>query len=174
MSNCNPAHFEKVIFLHVFNIWKIKRIAKFECLEPRRCQGLKAIICGTRNRPETFRNFWETGPWSVLLGELVWRTGHQSRLPPLRQMLVCGLSFSRSQLDGFLRALRLPSSSKLTPRLFQFGRTQDLPENHFRVSGASWVNIIIINYWRNYFVQFLQRYCLSLPGVLQTVAALGN
>ena len=38
------AHFEKVIFLHVFNIRKIKRIAKFECLEPRRCEGIKAIV----------------------------------------------------------------------------------------------------------------------------------
>ena len=35
--------------------------------------------------------------------------------------------------------------SKLTPSLFQFERMQDLPENHFRVSGASWVNII--NYY---------------------------
>ena len=61
--------------------------------------------------------------------------------------VVCGLSFSRSQPDfeGFLRALRFPPSSKLTPRLFQFERMQDLPENHFRVSGASWVNII--NYY---------------------------
>ena len=25
---------------------------------------------------------------------------------------------------------------------FQFDRMQDLPENHFRVSGASWVKII--------------------------------
>ena len=53
-------------------------------------------------------------------------------------------SFSRSQPDfeGFLRALRFSPSTKLTPSLFQFDRMQDLPENHFRVSGASWVNII--------------------------------
>ena len=39
--------------------------------------------------------------------------------------------------------IRFPPSSKLTPSsLFQFDRMQDLPENHFRVSGASWVNII--------------------------------
>ena len=31
---------------------------------------------------------------------------------------------------------------KLTPSLFQFYQKQDLPENHFRVSGVSWVNII--------------------------------
>jgi len=63
--------------------------------------------------------------------------------------VVCGLSFSRSQPDfeGFLRALRFPPSSKLTPSLFQFDRMQDLPENHFRVSGASWVNII--NYYHS-------------------------
>ena len=34
-----------------------------------------------------------------------------------------------------------PPSSKLTPNLFQFDRMQELPENHFWVSGASWVNI---------------------------------
>ena len=33
----------------------------------------------------------------------------------------------------------LPPQKKLTPSLFQFKRMQDLPENHFRVSGASWV-----------------------------------
>jgi len=58
--------------------------------------------------------------------------------------VVCGLSFSLSQPDfeGFLRALWVPPSSKLTPSLFQFDRMHDLPENHFGVSGASWVNII--------------------------------
>ena len=66
--------------------------------------------------------------------------------------VVCGLSFSWSQPDfeGFLRALRFPPSSKLTASLFQFNQMQDLPENHFRVSGASWVNIInyyFINAW---------------------------
>ena len=36
--------------------------------------------------------------------------------------VVCGLSFSRSQPDfeGFLRALRLPPSAKLTPGLIQY------------------------------------------------------
>ena len=51
---------------------------------------------------------------------------------------------SRSQPDfeGFLRALRFPPSLKLTPSSFQFERMHDLPKNHFRGSGASWVNII--------------------------------
>ena len=43
-----------------------------------------------------------------------------------------------SEHSGFL------PPQKLTPTLFQFDRMQDLPENHFRVSGASWVNIFII------------------------------
>ena len=34
------ACFEKLIFLHVFNIRKTKRIAKFEGLEPRRCEDI--------------------------------------------------------------------------------------------------------------------------------------
>ena len=83
-------------------------------------------------------------PCAVLLGKSGWHSGHQSRLPLLLQMLLSGLSFSRSQPDfeGFFRALRFPPSSTLSPSLFQFDRMQDLPENHFRVSGASWVNII--------------------------------
>ena len=38
------ARFEKLIFLHAFNIRKIKRIAKFEGLEPRRCEDIKGIV----------------------------------------------------------------------------------------------------------------------------------
>ena len=55
------ACFEKLIFLHAFNIRKIKRIAKFQGLEPRRCEDTKGIvvpdIC-----PKSFGT-WETGPW---------------------------------------------------------------------------------------------------------------
>ena len=40
-----------------------------------------------------------------------------------------------------------PMPSKLTPSLFQFDWVQDLPENHFRVSGASWENIIYYYYY---------------------------
>ena len=93
-------------------------------------------------------------PFAVLLGRSGWHSGHQSHLPPLLQIkinVVCGSSFSRSEPDfeGFLRALRFPPSSKLTPSLFQFDRMQDLPENHFRMSGASQVNII------NYLTKFV-------------------
>ena len=38
------ARFEKLIFLHAFNMRKIKRIAKFEGLEPRRCEDIKEIV----------------------------------------------------------------------------------------------------------------------------------
>ena len=38
------ACFEKLIFLHVFNMRKIKRIAKFEGSEPRRCEDIKGIV----------------------------------------------------------------------------------------------------------------------------------
>ena len=38
------ARFEKLIFLHAFNMRKIKRIAKFEGLEPRRCEDIKGIV----------------------------------------------------------------------------------------------------------------------------------
>ena len=106
-------------------------------------------------------------PCAVLYGKPGWRSGHQSRLPPLLQkMFVCGLSFSRSQPDfeGFLRALRFPPSSKLTPSLFQFDRMQDLPENHFRVSGASWVNIIhYYYYYRHHDNVEVASFCIWAP-----------
>ena len=49
-------------------------------------------------------------------------------------------------LDSALRGFSLgswvfPSPQKSKISKFQFDRMQDLPENHFRVSGASWVNI---------------------------------
>ena len=40
--------------------------AKFHSLEPRRCEDIKGTDCGTRNRPEKFRDFRETGPSSQL------------------------------------------------------------------------------------------------------------
>jgi len=51
-------------------------------------------------------------PCAVLLGKSGWYNGHQSRLPPLLQNVVCGLTFTRSQPDfeGFLWALLSPQS----------------------------------------------------------------
>ena len=37
-----------------------------------------------------------------------------------------------------------PLSSKTNSFKFQFDRMQDIPENHFRVSGASWINIKVV------------------------------
>ena len=48
------ACFEKLIFLHVFNIRKIKRTAKFECLEPRRCKGIKTTVAPETAGPKSF------------------------------------------------------------------------------------------------------------------------
>ena len=48
--------------------------------------------------------------------------------------------------EVFLRELWL-SPLLNNQQKFQFDRMQDLPENHFGVSGASWVNII--NYYTN-------------------------
>ena len=53
------ACFEKLIFLHAFNVRKTLRIAKFGGLEPRHCEDKGN--CGTRNRPENF-----SGPKSQL------------------------------------------------------------------------------------------------------------
>ena len=52
--------FEKMI-LACFNGRKTKRIARFDGLEPRRCEDTEDIVRGTQNRPETFPDFGDTG-----------------------------------------------------------------------------------------------------------------
>ena len=42
--NLQSTCFEKVIFKRVLNVRKSKRIAKFERLEPRRCEDIKGIV----------------------------------------------------------------------------------------------------------------------------------
>ena len=39
LSNCNP-----LFFKHAFDTRKTKRIAKFDGLEPRRCEDIKGIV----------------------------------------------------------------------------------------------------------------------------------
>ena len=55
------ACFEKLIFLHVFNIRKTKRIAKFEGLEPRHCEDIKAIVAPEIG-PKNFGTFEKHAP----------------------------------------------------------------------------------------------------------------
>ena len=53
------------------------------------------------------------------------------------QLAVGSLLCSERSLPRFSG---FPLPSKINISKFQFDRMQDLPENHFRVSGASWVN----------------------------------
>ena len=53
--------FEKLIFLHVFNIRKTKRIAKFDGLEPRRCEDIKGIVAPEID-PKSFWTFEKRAP----------------------------------------------------------------------------------------------------------------
>ena len=55
------ACFEKLIFLHVFNIRKTKRIAKFDGLEPRRCEDIKGIVAPEID-PKSFGTFEKRAP----------------------------------------------------------------------------------------------------------------
>ena len=50
------ACFEKLIFEHVFNVRKTKRIGKFGGLEPRRCEDIKGIVASEIG-PKKFRDF---------------------------------------------------------------------------------------------------------------------
>ena len=71
------ACFQTLIFQRVGNARKTKRIAKFDGLEPRCCEDIKGIGA-PRNRPEKFRDFWETGPrWRHKTG--VWKRGVLNR-----------------------------------------------------------------------------------------------
>ena len=56
------ACFEKLIFLHVFNIRKTKRIAKFDGLEPRRCEDIKGIVAPEID-PKSFGTFERAPAW---------------------------------------------------------------------------------------------------------------
>ena len=55
------ACFQKLIFLHAFNMRKIKRIAKFEGLEPRRCEDIKGIVVPDIG-PKSFGTFEKQAP----------------------------------------------------------------------------------------------------------------
>ena len=55
------ACFEKLIFLHVLNIRKTKRIAKFEDLEPWRCEDIKAVVAPEIG-PKSFGTFEKQAP----------------------------------------------------------------------------------------------------------------
>ena len=67
------ACFEKLIFLHVFNTRKIKRIAKFEGLEPRRCEDIKGIVAPERD-PKSFGTFEKQAPGVNQLLRCSWVT----------------------------------------------------------------------------------------------------
>ena len=58
--------------------------------------------------------------------------------------LLCSKWFF-SGLSGF------PLSSKIDISKFKFNCMQDIPENHFRVCGASWVNTINNNNYYYYY-----------------------
>ena len=57
--------FEKMIFLHAFNMRKIKRIAKFEGLEPRRCKDIKGIVVPDIG-PKSFGTFEKQAREAIL------------------------------------------------------------------------------------------------------------
>ena len=61
LSNCNPLLFKNLIFLHVFNVRKTKRIAKFDGLEPRRREDIKGIVAPAIGR-KTFGTFEKQAP----------------------------------------------------------------------------------------------------------------
>ena len=56
------ACFKKLIFYHFFNVRKTERIAKFNGLEPRRCEGVKGIIVAPEIGPKRFGTFEKQAP----------------------------------------------------------------------------------------------------------------
>ena len=60
------ARFEKLIRLHVFNIRKTKWIAKFEGLEPWRCEDIKGVVAPEIG-PKSFGTFEKQAPGIICL-----------------------------------------------------------------------------------------------------------
>ena len=54
--NLQSACFEKLLFKRAFNVRKSKRVAKFEGLEPGRCEDIKGIVAPEMG-PKSFRTF---------------------------------------------------------------------------------------------------------------------
>ena len=82
------ACFEKLTFLHVFNIRKTKRIAKYDGLDPRRCEGIKGIVAPEID-PKSFGTFEKRAPglnsysyveWSPEKGWCWWWLFHRHQL----------------------------------------------------------------------------------------------
>ena len=73
------------------------------------------------------------------------------------ELVVGSLLCSERFFSGF------PLSSKINISKFQFDRMQDLPGKHFRVSGASWVNIA--NYIVIIIIGLEERLPLTLPSI---------
>ena len=63
---------EKLIFLHVFNIRKTKRIANFEGLEPWRCEDIKAMVA-PEIVPKSFGTFEKQAPGPI---QWAWNRGN--------------------------------------------------------------------------------------------------
>ena len=83
----------------------------------------------------------------IMLREQGWRSGDSTRLPPTwpglgpRVGYVGCWFFTLLDPRGFSLGSPVFPSSKINISKFQFDRMQDLPENHYRVRGASWGNI---------------------------------
>ena len=77
------------------------------------------------------------------------------------KLVVGSLLCSERFLSGFSG---FPLSSKINNCKIQFVRMQDLPENHFRVSGASWVKII--NY---YYIIYISNVLPAFPSILISI-----
>ena len=61
LAKLQSACFKKLIFYNVFNVRKIQRIAKFDGLEPRRCEDIKGIVA-TEIGPKNFGTFEKLSP----------------------------------------------------------------------------------------------------------------
>ena len=64
------ACFEKLIFSRVFNVRKTKRLAKFDSLEPRRCEDVKGIV-GPERDPKSFGTFEKQALETIQLEVLI-------------------------------------------------------------------------------------------------------
>lgn len=96
----HSACFEKLIFIHVSNVRKTERVAKFDgFIGPWHCETIKGN-CGTHNRPEKVSGFLRNSP---LGGEIQrWQRMNRTSIPSEVWILRNTTSCLTTWLLGFI------------------------------------------------------------------------
>ena len=131
--------------------WKTRKIVQQVAYTSLASEMLKARLKNWIGPIETELHYWSRqgsrhGVVVIALASHLRGPGSGHEWVKLVKLVVGSLLWSERFFSGFSDRFfsgfsDFPLSPKINISKFQFDRMQDLPENHFRVSGASWVNI---------------------------------